>query len=91
MANTKSAKKRLKQSKRRHLQNVTRKSAIKTAVKKVLVAVEKDINPDEIKALLRDAESKIARARGKGVVHRNAARRKISKLAKRVSAKVRTK
>ena len=85
MPNIKSAKKRVLQIEKRRVRNQARKTAIKTAIKKVLLALE---NGDfaNTKALLIDAESKIARAKGKGVLHRNTAARKISTLAKKVAA-----
>lgn len=86
MANIKSAQKRAKQSTKKRLRNVIRKSSIKTAVKKVLVALEKNEALETTKALLRDAEAQLARAKGKGVLHRKTAQRKISRLAKRVAA-----
>jgi small subunit ribosomal protein S20 len=88
MPNIASAKKRAKQSLVRNTRNVARKSAIKTAIKKVMAALEnKEI--DTAKTLLRDAESRIARARGKGVLHYRTASRTISRLAQRVAAAAR--
>lgn len=85
MPNIASAKKRVRQTEVRTARNTARKSAIKTALKKVFVALEqKDI--ESAKTLLRDAEAKIARARGKGVIHRNTASRTIGRLASRVAA-----
>lgn len=84
MANIKSAKKRAKQNMVRRLSNVSRRSDIKSVCRKVLEALDaKDI--DSAKSLLRTAESKISRARGKGLLKKNTAARKISKLAKKVS------
>lgn len=85
MPNIKSAKKRVLQSTKKHAINVSRKSAIKTAVKKVVTAVE-ELDVVTAKELLKDAESQLARARGKGVLHRNTVARKISRLAKAVAA-----
>ena len=85
MANIKSAKKRIKQSEKRRLINLSRKTGLKTAMRKVIDSLKRGDSIEETKKLLRDAESKIARARGKGVLHRNTAARKISKLAKYVS------
>ncbi len=85
MPNIKSAKKRVKQSEKKHSRNIARKSAIKSAIKKVLVAVEEN-NIEQAKELLKDVEAKFARAKNKGVVHRNTAARKVSHLAKRVAA-----
>lgn len=84
MANIKSAKKRALQSEKKRQQNVTRKSGIKTAIKKVLVAVQNQ-EVDRAKELLREAEAKIARAKTKGVLHANTAARKIGRLAKKVA------
>jgi len=85
MPNIKSAKKRVKQTEKRTLRNLARKTAIKTAIKKVISAIENN-NIVDAKLLLKDAESKIARAKGKGVFHANTAARKISNLAQKVSA-----
>ena len=85
MANIKSAKKRIKQSEKRRQINVARRTSVKTAVRKVVDSLKRGDAIEETKKLLRDAESKIARARGKGVLHRNTAARKISKLAKYVA------
>ena len=88
MPNIASAKKRAKQSLVRNARNTARKSALRTALKKVLIALEsKDI--EAAKGFLRDAESKVARARGKGVMHRNTAARTIGRLATRVAAAAR--
>ncbi len=85
MPNIKSSKKRVKQAEKCRLRNNARKSDVKTAVKKVIVAVEnKDI--ESAKDLLRVAQAKLARAQGKGLLHRNAVARKMSRLAKRVKS-----
>ncbi len=83
MANIKSAKKRARQTVKKHQKNLARKSALKTAIKKVLTAITSSEDAESTKKLLRDAEAKIARAKGKGVLHKKTAQRKISKLAKR--------
>lgn len=90
MPKIKSAKKRVVQSEKKRVLNVARKSSIKTAVKKVLVAVE-ELDMVNAKELLKDAESKLARAKGKGVLHRNTVARKVSRLAKAVAAAERAK
>lgn len=83
MANIKSAKKRAKQNKKTHLINQARISEIKTYTKNILKALEKkDI--DTAKKLFKLAEPKIARAKGKGVLKKNTATKKISKLAKKI-------
>lgn len=84
MANTKSAKKNVVKSEKRRLKNLARKTAIKTAMKKVVVAIEeKSANVD---ILLSDVAAKLARAKSKNVLHPRTASRKLSRLAKRVNA-----
>ncbi len=85
MANLKSAKKQAKQNIKRRLKNLVRKTSIKTAMKKVLIALEKSEDITKTKELLRDAEAKISRAKSKHLFHANTARRKISRLAKKVA------
>lgn len=85
MANIKSAKKRTRIIKKKRLQNNARRSELKTVTRKVTDALEeKDL--DSAKKLLCAAVSKIARAKGKGVLKKNTAARKISKIAKKVAA-----
>jgi small subunit ribosomal protein S20 len=88
MANSKSAKKRVKQHEVRRMRNMARQSDVKTSCRKVLDAL-KESNLDAAKDLLRIAEAKIARARGKGLYKKNTASRKIGNLARRVAAAAR--
>lgn len=81
MANIKSAKKKAKQDEVRRVRNAARKSAIKTAIKKVHTAVEAGESSETLLQLLREAESKIARAKIKGVIKPNTASRRVSRLA----------
>ncbi len=85
MANTKSAQKAARQTERRTAINKMRRSKMRTLVKKVEEALEAK---DAIGAAtaLKAAEPIIARAAQKGIVHDNAASRKISRLTKRVKA-----
>ena len=85
MPNIKSAKKRAIQSEKRRLINNARKTSVKTASKKVIAALESDVSIEETKALLRDAEAQLARAKGKGIIPANTAARRISRLAKKVA------
>lgn len=85
MANIKSAKKRALTNEKRRVVNVARKSELKTYTKKVLDALESN-DIETAQAALLIAESKIARSAGKGVLKRNTAARKISRLAKKVAA-----
>lgn len=70
----------------RQLKNSARKTAIKTAMSKVLAAIENNQDIATTKELLRDAEAKLARAKNKNVLHQNTVARKISMIAKRVAA-----
>ncbi len=86
MANTKSAKKQARKNIGRRKKNVIRRTSIKTAVKKVLTAVENNEDAVKMQALLKDAEAKLSRAKGKNILHPKTASRKISRLAKKVNA-----
>ncbi|BDC34694.1 30S ribosomal protein S20 [Candidatus Dependentiae bacterium Noda2021] len=85
MANTKSAKKQARQNKVNRARNLSRRTALKTAIKKVMAALETTKDAEQAKELLKVAEAKIARAKNKNVLHKNTASRKISRLAKRVA------
>lgn len=85
MANHKSAIKRHKQSEQRRTRNASVKSAVRTAVKKVADALKAG-KADEAKTGLTNAVSAIDRAAAKGVIHRNNASRKISRLTTAVNS-----
>ncbi len=85
MANIKSAQKRVRQEKKRRQVNLSRRTALKTAAKKVVAAVQAN-DAEAAQKALREAEAKFARAKGKGTVHANTASRKVSRLAKKVAA-----
>lgn len=87
MANLKSAQKRARQEIVRRQRNTARKSSIKTAVKKVLESIERGDDLEVTRELLRNAESQLARAGGKGTLHKKTVARKISRLAKKVIKK----
>ena len=87
MANIKSSKKRARQMFAKRQKNLARKTAIKTVVKKVLEALKaQDISASQ--ELLRDAEAKMSRARGKRVMHAKTVSRRVGRLAKKVAALV---
>lgn len=88
MANIKSAKKRVLQNEKRRLLNKSRMSSVRTSVKKVVTAVDEKQPKAEVQALFNDAQSKIARAQGKGLFHKNTAARKVSRLAQYISREV---
>ena len=80
MANTKSAKKAFKQSQKRRTCNVSRKSSVRTAIKKVHEAVQTHRSPEEINKLVALAAAELSRAKSKGVIHRNNASRRLGRL-----------
>lgn len=80
MANHKSAAKRAKQNEIRRIRNKSTRSAMNTAVKKVVLA--KESGADNTAELFNAAKSVIAKAAKKGVLHKNTAARKTSRLAK---------
>lgn len=85
MANHKSAAKRARQSIKRNELNRARMSKVRTAIKGVDAATTEG-NPTLARTALLKAESELARAAGKGIIHRKTASRKISRLTKRVKA-----
>ena len=85
MANSQQAKKRVLQAEFRTLVNQSRRSRIKTYVRRVEEAVQDGSGTNATQAL-RKAESEVMRGVTKGVINKNTARRKISRLAKKVKA-----
>ena len=85
MAHHSSAKKRIRQTVKRTAINRSRISRIRTYVKKVERAIMDDEKAKAEEAL-RAAESELARGVTKGVVHRNTAARKTSRLVAGVKA-----
>lgn len=85
MAHHKSAQKRIRRNARRYAINHARKSRIRTFVKKVETAIASGDKQAASEAL-RTAEPELQRGVSKGVVHKNAASRKISRLAQRVNS-----
>jgi small subunit ribosomal protein S20 len=84
MANTKSAKKAARQSKRRTAVNKSRRSRVRSATRKVEEALAAGDQSLAMTAMAQ-AEPALIRAAQKGIVHRNAARRKVSRLAQRIA------
>ena len=85
MANTTSAKKAVRKMERRTLVNKARRTNMRSTVRKVEEAIasgEQQVAQDALK----EAQPKIVRAANKGLIHKNAASRKVSRLAKRVKA-----
>lgn len=85
MANIKSAKKRIKVTEAKTLRNKMVKSALKTVIKKFEVAVASG-NAEEAKVAYQNATKAIDMAASKGIIHKNMAARKKSRLAARLNA-----
>lgn len=85
MANTESAKKRVRVTERRTAVNRARVSRIRTFIKKVELALEAG-DAAGAKLAFAAAEPEIARGVSKGVLEKNTASRKISRLSARVKA-----
>jgi small subunit ribosomal protein S20 len=84
LANTASAEKRNRQAQKRRTRNVQVRTGVKSAVKKVREALEKG-DAAGAKQALAAAERTLGKASSKGVLHRNAVSRRISRLAKAVA------
>lgn len=84
MATHKSAEKRARQNEKRRQRNAAVKSGVKTRVKSVLGAVE-DKKQDDARKSLAEAIVVIDKAAAKGVLHKNTASRKISRLTRKVN------
>ncbi|WML45369.1 30S ribosomal protein S20 [Neobacillus sp. PS3-40] len=85
MPNIKSAIKRVKTSESHNSQNTTVKSAMRTAVRKVEAAITTN-DSAAAKEVLASAASKLDKAASKGLIHKNAAARKKSRLTKKANA-----
>ena len=83
MANTKSAEKRIRTSLKRNLRNRAVKTNVRTTIRKFV--------EDKTAATLRLAISTLDKAVSKGVLHRNTASRKKSRLTKKLNALTGTK
>ncbi|HYP57416.1 MAG TPA: 30S ribosomal protein S20 [Beijerinckia sp.] len=85
MANTPSAKKAVRKIERRTAINKSRRSRMRTFVKKVEEAIASG-DQEAAVAALRAAEPIVMRAAQNGIVHKNTASRKVSRLSHRVKA-----
>jgi small subunit ribosomal protein S20 len=84
MANTKSAKKAARQIARREVINKSRRTRLRTAMRQVEEAIASG-DRSRAAAAMAKAEPVIVRSAQQGVVHRNAASRKVSRLTRRIS------
>ncbi len=85
MANTPQAKKRIRRNANRALINGARVSRIRTFIKAVESAVIAG-NRDQAAEALKKAQPEMARGVARGVLHKNTASRKYSRLTKSVAA-----
>lgn len=85
MANSIQSKKRARQNEARFGVNKARRSRIRTYLRKVEEAIASG-NKDAAVAALRAAQPELMRGVTKGVVHKNTAARKVSRLSSRVKA-----
>lgn len=85
MANTPQSKKRIRRNNRRAAINTNRMSRVRTFVKKVEAAIEGGDKAAATEAL-QAAQPELARGVARGVLHKNTASRKFSRLTKRVAA-----
>jgi len=85
LANHKSALKRHKQSEKRRARNASIKSNLKSAVKKVTEAMNAG-NAEAARSNLKTATSLLDGAVSKGVLHKNNAARRVSRLTKAVNS-----
>ena len=83
MANSQQARKRIRSNAKRQLINKSRVSQIRGSLRKVEEAIASG-NQEEARQALRAAQPQIQRGVGAGIMHRNTAARKISRLSSRV-------
>lgn len=82
MANTQQAEKRARQAKTRAFRNVAQRSVIKTAVKKVLKALQ--TNDENLERIYQKTVSVLDKMAGRRVIHRNKAARLKSRLYNKI-------
>jgi small subunit ribosomal protein S20 len=84
MANTTSAKKAARKMARRAIINQARRSRVRTSIRKVEEAIAAGDRNNAL-AALNEAEPTLMRAAQKGVIHRNTASRKVSRLVHQIA------
>jgi len=82
LANHKSALKRMRQSEKRRLRNRQVVSHMRSSIKKFQLAAEEGTSPETLLESLQRVSVIIDKAASKGVIHRNNASRKISRLTR---------
>jgi len=85
MANSPGAKKRVRQIARRTMINKSRRSRMRTFIRRVEEAIASG-DSDKAREALKNAQPEIMRSVTRGILHKNTASRKISRLSARVKA-----
>ena len=85
MANHASARKRVRRNARRDVINTSRKSRVRTFIKKVELAIESG-DAKAAQEAFKLMQPELLRGVSKGVFHKNAASRKLSRLSNRIKA-----
>lgn len=85
MANHKSALKRIRSSAQRRTRNRIYRSKTRTEVKKAVNTLQTGTNVEDAIAQTRKAVSQLDKAASKGIIHKNQAARKKSRLMKRLA------
>ena len=86
MPNNPSAEKRMRQEQKRRLHNRSVKSIVKTQITRARQAIASDTSVEAAEEAVRAAVSELDRAAKKGVIHRNNAARRKSRLMKQLNA-----
>ena len=85
MANTPQARKRIRRNASRQVINHSRISRIRTFLKAVEAAITTG-KKDDAAAALKKVQPEIARGVSKGIIHKNTAARRVSRLSKRIAS-----
>ncbi|MBN2403472.1 MAG: 30S ribosomal protein S20 [Spirochaetes bacterium] len=86
MANTKSTEKRIRQNEKHRRHNSAIKSSLRTSAKKVLKTISASSNIEELKENYKQFAKRMDTAARKRIIHKNAAARKKSRIARRMNA-----
>ena len=88
MPNNASAEKRMRQEQKRRAHNRSVKTIVKTQIGKARTAIaSRTVNAEDAETVVRAAVSELDRAAKKGVIHKNNAARRKSRLMKQLNAK----
>ncbi len=90
MPNIKSVKKDVIKSRKNHLRNISAKSAMKTFIKKAKTAIDGHAETALTAEAIRAACSTIDKTAERGIIHKNQASRRKSRLMKRANKAIQT-